>query len=412
MTVPNPAVPVIELDPTGTDHHGEAARLRAAGPVVRVILPGNVHAWVVTEHALLADLVVDPRVSKNWRNWTAIRTGQIPDNWPLIGMIQVTNMVTMDDADHHRLRRPVTSVFTRNRVAALGSRIRHITTALLDALPSHTTPHGVVDLRQHYAYPVPMQVICELVGVPESWRPDLRTLVDSIFRSDTTAEEVADTQRDRITLLHALVALRRGQPANDLTSDLIALRDDDAAALSDEELIDTLWLLLTAGHETTLGLITNATRALLTHPEQLDIALHGDDKTWAQIVEETLRWDSPIGNFPARYPLEDVTIAGVTIPAGDAILAPYSGVGRDPRHHGPDADRFDITRAPQKHLAFGGGAHFCLGAHLARLETTVALQELFTRHPDLTLATDPSGLTPVASLFSNVPASLPVRLST
>jgi cytochrome P450 len=403
---------VIRLDPTGADHHGEQARLRAAGPVVRVILPGDVYAWAITEHALLADLVKDPRVSKDWRNWNAEREGQIPVNWPLIGMVKVTNMVTSDGPEHHRLRRPVTSVFTRNRVETLRPRIEHIVGSLLDTLPTLATPDGVVDLRKHYAEPVPMQIICELVGVPEPWRPRLRELVDSIFRSNTTEEEVETTQRDRHALLTELVGLRRKEPGDDLTSALIALRDDDEASLTDEELTDTLWLLLTAGHETTLSLITNATRALLTHPAQREIARQGGDDIWADVIEETLRCDAPIGNFPFRYPREDITIAGVTIPAGEAILAPYSGVGRDPHQHGEDADRFDVTRQQtEKHLAFGGGPHICLGAHLARLEGTLALRGLFTRYPHLALATDPANLDPVPSLFSNSATTLPVQLS-
>lgn len=404
-------VPIIRLDPFGTDHHGEAARMRELGPVVRAILPGEIPVWAVTDHALLADLVTDPRVSKDWRNWTAIQRGDIPDDWPLIGMVKVTNMVTSDDTDHLRLRRPVTRIFTPRRVEEMRPRIEKIVSALLDDLPNHTAPDGSVDLRQHYAYPVPMQVICELVGVPESWRPKLRELVDSIFRTDTTPDEVAATQRERHELLQQLVQLRRDEPADDLASALITAQQQDAEALTDEELIDTLWLLLTAGHETTLSLIVNATRALLTHPDQLQMVLAGEEDMWERVVEETLRWDAPIGNFPARYPREDITIAGVTIPKGDAILAPYSGVGRDPAHHQPDPGRFDITRSQQKHLAFGGGPHFCLGAHLARLEAKIALSALFERYRDLHLAVTPSDLVPVPSLFSNSAQALPVHLN-
>ncbi|MEV5544195.1 cytochrome P450 [Saccharopolyspora shandongensis] len=407
----DPQVPVIRLDPLATDHHGEAARMREAGPVVRVILPGDVMVWAVTDHVVLADLVTDSGVSKNWRNWNAIQNGDIADDWPLIGMIEVTNMVTSDGADHHRLRRPVTKTFTRARVEHLRPRIEHIVATLLDALPTHADDNGVVDLRQHYGEAIPMQVICELVGVPEPWRARLRELVGSIFRTNTTAADVVATQRDRHALLRELVDLRRRDLGDDLTSALIATNDHDLDALSDEELIDTLWLLLTAGHETTLSLIVNATRALLTHPEQRDIALHGDDSTWAAVVEETLRWDAPIGNFPARYPLEDITIAGVTIPRGEAILACYSGAGRDLARHGPAADRFDITRETTKHLAFGGGPHICLGAHLARLEATLALPALFHRYPELSLAVDAGELVPFPSLFSNSTQALPVRLT-
>lgn len=406
---PTAEVPVIHLDPTARDHHGEAARMRSLGPVIRVVLPGEVWVWAVTDHALLADLVADPRVSKDWRNWTAIQRGEIADDWPLVGMIKVTNMVTSDGADHQRLRRPVTRTFTRRRVEDLRPRINEIVNTLLDELPGHAAPDGSVDLRQHYSYPVPMAVICELVGVPEPWRPRLRELVDSIFRTDTTPDEVVATQRDRHDLLNRLVDLRRQEPGEDLTSALIAANERDPDALTQEELIDTLWLLLTAGHETTLSLISNGARALLTHPDQLAIALAGDSETWAAVVDETLRWDAPIGNFPARYPLEDITIAGVTVPKGEAILAPYSGVGRDPAFHGPDADRFDITRPSSKHLAFGGGPHLCLGAHLARLEATIALEALFARY-DIAFAVDPTQLPAVPSFFSNSAATVPVQL--
>jgi cytochrome P450 len=169
--------------------------------------------------------------------------------------------------------------------------------------------------------------------------------------------------------------------------------------------------MVTAGHETTLSLIVNAVRALLTHPDQRALALTGDHTTWEAVTEETLRWDAPIGNFMARYPLDDIQIAGVTIPAGDAILAPYSAVGRDTAQHGPHAERFDVTRRHDRHLAFGGGPHVCLGAPLARLEAAVALPALFGHYPDLSLAVPPSALVPVPSLFSNSVQSLPVSLT-
>ncbi|MFD6325294.1 cytochrome P450 [Streptomyces sp. NPDC058442] len=403
-------VPVITLDPHGKDHHGEAARLRELGPVVRVRLPGEVMAWSVTDHALLNDMVTDARFSKDWRNWNAIIRDEIADGWPLIGMVKVTNMVTSDGQEHRRLRRLVTQTFTPRRVQDLRPRVQQIVGQLLDDLPSHAAADGSVDLRRHFAHPVPMQVICELFGVPADERPRLQELMDNIFRSDLLPEEVRASQIEQYELLARVVEGRRREPGDDLTSALIAARAADPDALSEEELVGTLLLMLSAGQETTLSLITNAVRALLTHPDQREIAVRGDAETWANVVEETLRWDAPIGNFPFRYPLEDVEIAGVRIPKGEAIMAPFSAVGRDTAQHGEDADRFDITREQRRHLAFSNGPHFCLGAPLARLEAALALPAVFERYPDLSLAVDPDDLVPVPSLFSNSSSTLPVRL--
>lgn len=298
-----PHIPVIALDPHGTDHHGEAAKLRELGPVVRVQLPGDVMAWSVTDHALLNEMIADPRFSKDWRNWNAIIRGEISDGWPLIGMVKVTNMVTSDGQEHRRLRKLVTQTFTPRRVQELRPRIQQIVDDLLDDLPSHAAADGSVDLRRHFAHPVPMQVICDLFGVPADERPRLQELMDNIFRSDLLPEEVSASQIEQYELLARVVESRRREPGSDLTSALIAARAADPDALSEEELVGTLLLMLSAGQETTLSLITNAVRALLTHPDQREIAVRGDADTWANVVEETLRWDAPIGNFPSAIPL-------------------------------------------------------------------------------------------------------------
>lgn len=404
-------LPRLVLDPSGRDHQAEAARLRDSGPVVRVALPGEVEAWSVTRHDLLYQLVMDPRISKDWRNWGAMNRGEIPDDWPLIGMVKVTNMVTADGAEHRRLRKLVSQTFTARRVEELRPRTTEIVENLLDELPSHTTPDGTVDLRQHLAYPVPMQVISDLFGIPDHERPELRDAVDKIFRSDLDPAEVAANQVAVYQLLARVVELRGSERGDDLTSALITAREAEPESLTEDELVGTLLVMLSAGHETTLSLIVNAVRALLAHPEQLALA-KGDDKLWPAVVEETLRWDAPIGNFPFRYPTEDIEVAGVTIPAGEPIMAPYSAVGRDPEQHGPEAGDFDITREQARHLAFGHGAHTCLGAPLARLEATIALRHLFARYPDLSLAVADGQLQPVPSMFSNSATELPVRLGT
>lgn len=173
-TEPTASICTLVLDPTGADHHGEATRLRQAGPVVRVILPGGVPAWAITRHDLLVDLVRDPAVSKDWRNWTAIKQGLIPDDWPLIGMLKVTNMVTADGNEHLRLRKLVSRTFTGSRVQPMRPRITEVVDDLLDDLPANVGPDGALDLRRHLAYPVPMKVICDLLGVPDGYRRRLR----------------------------------------------------------------------------------------------------------------------------------------------------------------------------------------------------------------------------------------------
>lgn len=402
--------PLVHIDPSGTDRHGEAARMRELGPVLRAVLPGDVEMWIITDYALLSELATDPRVGRDWRNWEALQRGEVPDDWPLLSMIRLNNAMARDGAEHRRLRRPLTRTFTRNRVERLRPRLDQIVAGMLDELPNHVGPDGSVDVRRHYAYPFPMQVICELIGVPEAWWPRFRELIDTVVRADTTAEEYMATQQERHDLWQRLFAMRRAEPADDLTSAMIAVNDEDDDSLTDEELEDTLWMLIGAGHETSISLIVNATRALLTHPDQLAVVRAGGDDVWPRVIEETLRWDAPVGNFPARFPTEDIRVADVTIRKGDAILAPWSGVNRDPAQFGTDADRFDITRNAKRHMAFGTGPHVCIGPALARLEASAALPALFARYPDLRLAVEPVELAAVPSVFSNSVRSLPVHL--
>lgn len=410
-TLSQPSVPLFPIDPLGTDRHGEAALMRDLGPVVRAVLPGGVRMWVVTDYALLAELTADPRVGRDWRTWEALRRGDIPDDWPLLGMIRLNNLMARDGAEHRRLRRPLARTFTRARVEGMGPRIDQIVTMMLDDLPRRAAPDGTVDLRRHYAYPFPMQVICELIGVPEAWWSRFRALLETVIRADTTADQFLAAQQERHDMFQRLFAMRRAEPTDDLTSALLATVDGESEdAFTDEELEDTLWTLIGAGHETSISLIVNATRALLTHPDQLAVVRDGDTSAWSQVIEETLRWDSPVGNFPARFTTEDVTVAGVTIPKGDAILAPWSGVNRDPRQFGETADQFDITRPVKRHMAFGSGPHVCIGPALARLEAMAALPPLFARYPELRLAVDPADLSPVPSIFSNSVTGLPVHL--
>lgn len=355
--------------------------------------------WAITHHDTLQTLLADPRVGKNPRLWTTFREGRLPEGWPLTNFVSVPGMVTADGDDHRRLRGLVSQAFTPRRIAALAPAIEARAIALLDRVAEL---EGEFDLREHFAYPLPMQVIGELLGLALEQQDELHALSDTLVSSSATPAAAVAAQRDLNALLASVVAAKRAEPGDDLTTDLIAAREagpsTDRQQLSEAELVGTLLLMLVAGHETTLNLITNAVRALLAHPDQLQLVLDGA-QPWSAVVEETLRYDSPVGQFPLRYAVEDIEVGDVVIRRGEALLASYAAAGRDAGHH-PDADRFDLTRQPARHLSLGHGPHFCLGSGLARLEAETALRHLFGRFPGLALA---EGRTnePIASFVSN-----------
>ncbi|WP_405018748.1 cytochrome P450 [Kitasatospora sp. NBC_00070] len=398
------SVSPVELDPFGGDQHAENVLLRAAGPAVLVELPGGVVVWAITQHDTLQALLNDPRVGKNAQLWTTFREGRLPEGWPLLNFVTVPGMVTADGEDHRRLRGLVTQAFTPRRIAELAPAIRARAVRLLDEV---ALLEGDFDLRKHFAYPLPMQVIGELLGLPPRQQDELHELSNTLVSSSATPAAAVAAQQGLFALLASVVAAKRAEPGDDLTTDLIAARADDDR-LTEQELVGTLLLMLVAGHETTLNLITNAVRALLAHPEQLAGVLDGT-YTWAAVVEETLRYDSPVGQFPLRYATEDIAVGEVVIRQGDALIASYASAGRDERHFA-DADRFDLGRTPAKHLSLGHGPHFCLGAGLARLEAETALRELFGRFPALRLA-DGAAPEPIASFISNSVKTLTVRTS-
>ncbi|WP_181721797.1 cytochrome P450 family protein [Nocardia gipuzkoensis] len=400
----------IVLDLTGSDIQGEAARLRERGPVALVELPGGVPAWSITDAVVLKSLLADPRVSKDPRqHWAAFMNGEITQEWPLHPWVAVDNMFTAYGSEHRRLRKLVAPAFTHRRTVALRPRIEAITAGLLDQLAA--TPRGTaVDLREGYAYPVPIQVITELMGVPEHLGPAVRKCVDGFFDTSFGPEEAQANYLEMYRLISELVAYRRETPGDDITSVLIASRDDeDGSQLTEKELVDTLMLVINAGHETTVNLLDQAIFALLTRADQRADVVEGR-LAWSDVVEESLRFEAPVAHLPLRYAVEDIDIAGVRIPKGEAILASYVAANRDPKVHGATADEFDVRRSVKDHLAFGYGAHHCLGAPLARMEAEIALPAIFRRFPDMRLAVDPSELGPVLSFISNGHSELPVLL--
>jgi cytochrome P450 len=401
----------VRLDPVSRDMHGQNARLRALGPVVRVELPGGVLAWSVTRQALLRDLLADPRIAANSRHWRALTEGEVPEGWPMMSFVTVRSLSTADGADHRRLRSLVAQAFSPRRVTALRPAIESTVGQLLDALADALAaagPDGSVDLRALFAYPLPMTVVCDLLGFPVALRDAFHRLTVTTASTVTTHDEQIANAGAMWAMLDGFVADRRKNPGgDDLTTALIDAVTEDGEVLSEPELVGTLATVLVAGHATVSNLITNAVRALLVNPDQLALLTSGR-RPWRALVEEILRWDSPLGHFPMRYATEDIEIAGTVIPGGDPIILSFAAVGRDTDAHGPDADTFDITRPPAPHLTFGHGVHFCVGAPLARLEADIALPALFQRFPGLAPATTAGPLEPDRSIVNNSVRHLPV----
>ncbi|MEU7835181.1 cytochrome P450 [Nonomuraea sp. NPDC049129] len=367
---------VPHIDLTDPDVHRDPftayGRAREISPIARVGAPGFGPMWVVTRHADIKTMLGDPRFEI--RSDSFMRPDVPEDCRPYM-----RTMSEMNGAEHLRLRRLAAPAFTARRAADFAPRVAPIVEALLDDLPGH----GPVDLMAHFARPLPMDVICELVGIPVPdrlrWREYGATVVTSAGPAFAAAiPAIIDGAK-------AAVARRRAEPADDLISDLIEAQAEDGDRLSDTELVTLIWHLVMAG-QTPTNLIANAVETLLTHPEQL-AALRADPGLMPGAVEELIRWCGPTLLTIPRYAREDAELCGTPIAKGDAVTASIAAAHRDPRAY-TDPDRLDLTRPAGQpgHLGFAHGPHFCVGAALARVQTEVALTTLLRRHPGLALA--------------------------
>ncbi|MEU5686561.1 cytochrome P450 [Streptomyces venezuelae] len=397
----------IALDPFVTDLDGESARLRTAGPLAEAELPGGVPVWAVTHHAEARQLLTDKRLVKDIDVWGAWQRGEIPADWPLIGLANPgRSMLTVDGEEHRRMRTLVAQALTPRRVERMRERIAELTEGLLDKLPEGPEP---VDLKAEFAYPLPMYVISDLMGIDEADHPRLKVLFDKFFSTQTPPEEVVATLGELAEMMGKVVAARRAEPGDDLTSALI-LASEDGDHLTDAEILSTLQLMVAAGHETTISLIVNAVVNLSAHPDQLALVRSGQ-VGWDAVIEETLRYSTPTSHVLIRFAAEDVPVGDKVIPKGDALIVSYGAIGRDEQAHGPTADAFDITRtSPTRHISFGHGPHVCPGAALSRLEAGVALPTLYARFPGLTLAVPREKLRNKPVITQNDLYDLPVRL--
>jgi pimeloyl-[acyl-carrier protein] synthase len=370
----NPIDPEFVSNPYPTYH-----QLRALDPVHHSPLG----FWVLTRYEDVVTALRDPRFAKEaLAAFVAARFGM-----PLPG--GGLSMLDRDPPDHTRLRGLVSKAFTPRVVEVLRPRVQQIVDRLLDQVDGA----GAMDLIEDFAYPIPVIVICEMLGVPvadrerfKQWGLDIARGLDAIWLppdSEVTQRSMA-SRKALSNYFRELIAERRTSPRSDLLSALIAA-EEAGDKLSEEELLATCILLLVAGHETTVNLIGNGTLALLRHPDQLRL-LRENPGLITTAVEELLRFDGPVQRT-ARIPSEDVTVAGQPIAKGELVMPFIGAADRDPAQFS-DPDRLDITRADNRHIAFGWGIHFCLGAPLARVEGQIAINTLAQRMPKLALATD------------------------
>lgn len=380
-TTPAEALGLLIGGPGRQDPYPLYEVVRGQGPV----FAAQSHWFVVLGHAEADAVLRDPdflvedaaRLDTSWPQWRSHSSMRL-----IASSLLVTN-----SPDHERLRRLVSGAFTARRVAGLRQAVVRLAGQCVDRLAGG----GPVDFVTEFAFPLPIAVICELLGVPEADRPWFRPRAAALFEAlefiaaddlgpaDRAADELSDYFLE-------LVAARRRTPGDDLTSALVAAHSADPGQLSARELLANLAILLAAGFETTTNLLGNGLYALLTHPEQL-AALRADPGLVGGYVEEMLRYDSPV-QLTSRLAVRDCRIGAVEVPAGASVLVLVGAANRDPRRFA-HAERFDPGRSGNQPLSFGAGAHYCVGAALARLEAQVAFPELLARFAHLDLAGRP-----------------------
>jgi cytochrome P450 len=342
------------------------------GPIREIEIPGGSRAWLVTRYEEARQALNDPRLSKAA---PGPRAGVTPDD---TRAAVFRHMLATDPPDHTRLRRLVAAAFTARRIEALRPRIQQISDDLLDGMSGHER----ADLIDAYAFPLPIQVICELLGLPDEDRDTFRAWTNVIVGGQAYHDRLPGAMRDLVAYTRKLLAERRESPGEDLLSGLVAARDEEDR-LSEDELTSMVFLLLIAGHETTVNLIGNGTMLLLADRARWE-RLEGDRSLLPGAIEEFLRFEGPVAYATSRFTTEQIEIGGQHLPAGVPVVVGLSSANRDAARF-PDGDEFDLGREQNPHLAFGHGIHYCLGAPLARLEAQIAFTGLLDRFPGMRL---------------------------
>jgi cytochrome P450 len=358
------------------------AGVREAGAVHPVTLADGHDAWLVARYDEARVALNDPRFSKDMHAALARGGDVVAEGLP--GPAFARHMLSVDPPDHTRLRRLVSAAFSPRRIEALRPRVQAIVDDLLDDLAARG-PDTEVDLVGALAFPLPFTVICELLGVPEPHRAPLGHGLTALLVPTPTPAAYAKAKQASdavVAMLEGLVEAKQDAPGDDLVSGLLSARDGDER-LDNQELLSTIFQLIVAGHDTTTSLIGNSVVALFRNPQEL-ARVRSDPSRIPAAVEECLRYDAPVPHATFRYATEAVEMGEVTIPAGAQVIICLAAANRDgDRYEGSEV--FDIERAEMRHLAFGHGIHYCLGAALARMEGQLALASLLYRFPRLSL---------------------------
>jgi cytochrome P450 len=362
----------------GDDPDETLRRLRRERPVTRITLHGGRQGWLVTGYSDVRRLLADPRLVKDGlMSPTGIRLAAGATDPDAL----IRNMLALDPPDHTRLRRLVAGAFTANRVAGMRDFVGRLVAELLDDMDRP----GQHDLIADFALPLPVQVICEMLGVPREGRTAFRQWSSVLVSNAISREEYLGARSQMLAYVRDLLAAKRVERRDDLLSALVAA-GDDGDRLSADEITSTVILLLVAGHDTTVNLISGGAYRLLADRVQWE-RLAADPGRVPAAVEEMLRYESPVQSATHRVASVDVEVGGQVIPAGSLVLLSLLSANRDEAHFA-DAARFDIDHETARHVAFGHGIHYCLGAPLARLEGQIAFTSLLTRYPDMRLAED------------------------
>jgi cytochrome P450 PksS len=381
--------------------------LREQAPVTYMKASFGTQAWLITRYEDVVAALKDPRFSSDPRDMGPSQTTL--DSWwvPRVFRLLSRSMITSNGADHQRLRNLVHLAFTPKRIEQISARVEQVTNDLLD----QAERKNEIDLIQEFALPLPLTVISDMMGVPENERMGFYRAVspflDSLAGSSKDMLAQYPNANRLMRFFQKMIELRRADPQDDLITALVQA-EQAGDRLTEDELLSMIFLLLLAGHETTVNLIGNGTLALIENPDQLRL-LHENPALIDTAIEELLRYGNPVEHGNSRYLLEEISLHGVTLPNHSTIMLMLASANRDETAF-EQADRLILQRQPNRHVAFGLGAHYCLGAPLARLEGKSAIRALVRRFPDLQLTIRPQEVAWRTAVAVRGVKALPVRL--